>query len=303
MLEPTIYLYDGSDLLGEVDQSGNSLARYAFSLELDDPLSELRSGTVSYYEQDRLRSVTSLSNSAGALGNTYTYDSFGRLTASTGTVTNPFQYTGREFDAETGIYYYRARHYDQNAGRFLREDPLKAISNGVNFYAYVHNNPVNLIDPSGMCDCKDAPRFRLVPISDCSHPGYRQILYALQGPGASNWWVTEHQNPAYSAPAAHGSPEGQSTGDENDGPGGFDDTLFGYRIENSLQNFTISPQDPRKFPNTPSCPVDVQLPSGQGGKPQDYRTLGLWHGGLKGYQFINGNSTGWVPCNPTYDER
>ena len=60
--------------------------------------------------------------------------SFGKLTASTGTLTNPFQYTGREFDADTGAYYYRARYFDQNTGRFISEDPIK-FKGGVNFYA------------------------------------------------------------------------------------------------------------------------------------------------------------------------
>jgi RHS repeat-associated protein len=54
----------------------------------------------------------------------YTYDSYGNLTASTGTLVNSFRYTSRESDPETGLYYYRARYYDPNAGRFLSEDPL-----------------------------------------------------------------------------------------------------------------------------------------------------------------------------------
>jgi hypothetical protein len=56
-----------------------------------------------------LGSVTSLSTSGGAIANTYTYDSFGNLTASSGSLTNPFRYTAREFDSETSLYYYRAR--------------------------------------------------------------------------------------------------------------------------------------------------------------------------------------------------
>ena len=85
----------------------------------------------------------------GALANTYTYDSFGRVTASTGTLVNPFQYTGREFDAETGIYQYRARYYDQNIGRFISED-LIGLNGGINFYRYVMNQPVNNSDPFGL---------------------------------------------------------------------------------------------------------------------------------------------------------
>jgi hypothetical protein len=61
----------------------------------------LRSAATSYYHVDGLGSVTSLSSSAGAIANTYTYDSFGKLTASSGSLTNPFQYTARESDTET----------------------------------------------------------------------------------------------------------------------------------------------------------------------------------------------------------
>jgi hypothetical protein len=91
------YLYDGINSLEEVDNTGAILARYMQANRIDEPLSELRSGTNSYYEPDGLGSITSLSNGSGTLANTYSYDSFGNLTASTGTVTNPFRYTGREF--------------------------------------------------------------------------------------------------------------------------------------------------------------------------------------------------------------
>ncbi len=114
----TNYLYDGPALLEEFDAAGNVVARYTHGQFLDEQLSELRSSTTSYYEADGLDSITSLSNVSGGLANTYSYDSFGSLTASTGTVTNPLRYTGREFDSETGIYNYRARYYDQSVGRF-----------------------------------------------------------------------------------------------------------------------------------------------------------------------------------------
>jgi RHS repeat-associated protein len=156
----TNYLYDGVNSIEDVDQNGNVLARYEQTTNIDEPLAELRSGTTSYYQGDGLGSVTSLSNSAGALANTYTYDSFGNLTASTGSLTNRFQYTAREFDSETGIYFYRARYYDPNPARFLNED-LIGFRAGVNFYRYVRNNPVNRNDPSGLlptigCACKVA---------------------------------------------------------------------------------------------------------------------------------------------------
>jgi RHS repeat-associated protein len=67
-------------------------------------------------------------------------------------VTNPFQYTGRELDTETSLYYYRARYYDSQPGRFLNGDPL-GFGQGVNFYAYVANNPITWIDPTGLAKC------------------------------------------------------------------------------------------------------------------------------------------------------
>jgi RHS repeat-associated protein len=69
--------------------------------------------------------------------------------ASSGSLVNNFRYTGREFDTETGLYYYRARYYDPAAGRFLREDPMR-FDVGINFYRYVKNNATNLADPFGL---------------------------------------------------------------------------------------------------------------------------------------------------------
>jgi len=85
------------------------------------------------------------------LAQTYTFSSFGNLTNSTGSLVNPFRYTGREFDSETNLYFYRARYYDSNTSRFLSEDPIRFSSNQLNFYAYVSNNPVTLVDSFGTC--------------------------------------------------------------------------------------------------------------------------------------------------------
>ena len=145
----TNYLYDGYNLLEEIDGSGNLLARYTQATKVDEPLFELRSGTTSYYEQDALGSVSSLSDASGALANTYSYDSFGKLLSSSGTLTNPFQFTGREFDAETGLRYYRFRYFDPTIGRFISEDPV-GFDGGINFYRYAQNNPSLLIDPFGL---------------------------------------------------------------------------------------------------------------------------------------------------------
>lgn len=147
-LGTTNYLYDGENLLEEVGGMGSILARYAQTTAIDEQLSTSRASATSYYQQDGLGSTTSLSSSGGLLANTYTYDSFGNLTASNGTVSNALRYTGREADLETGMQYYRARQYDQSVGRFISEDPFRS-SLKMNRFSYVSNRSVPLIDPSG----------------------------------------------------------------------------------------------------------------------------------------------------------
>jgi RHS repeat-associated protein len=124
-----------------------------------------RSSATSYYEADGLGSVTSLSNGVGSFAQTYTFDSFGKQTGSSGSLTNPFQYTAREFDSETGLYYYRARYYDPATGRFLSEDPIGINSDDLDLYRYVHDSPTNLTDADGLggktYDCGGGCGFRI----------------------------------------------------------------------------------------------------------------------------------------------
>jgi len=86
------------------------------------------------------------------------------LVASAGNVVNPFRYTARELDSETGLYYYRARYYDPSTGRFLSEDPLGLEADDLNLYRYVRNGPTNLKDPDGLAktfDCGGGCGFRV----------------------------------------------------------------------------------------------------------------------------------------------
>jgi RHS repeat-associated protein len=146
----SIYAYDGDDLIEETNSTGAVVARYTLTTDkVDEPLAMLRSGATSYYDADGLGSITSLSNAAGALAQTYTFDSFGNQTASSGSLTNPFRFTAREWDTETNLQFSRARYYDPNPGRFLSEDPSD-FAGGINFYAYSRNNPVLYNDPFGL---------------------------------------------------------------------------------------------------------------------------------------------------------
>jgi RHS repeat-associated protein len=150
-----IFVYDGDNLIETLTSSGSLVSRYTETQNIDEPLAELSSGGASFYEGDALGSITSLTNPGGTIANTYTYDSFGNVTNFTGTLSNPFRFTGRESDPETGLYYYRARYFDPNVGRFVSEDPIRFYG-GTNFYRYVRNNPARYGDRFGLEDLPDA---------------------------------------------------------------------------------------------------------------------------------------------------
>ncbi|MGB7415978.1 MAG: RHS repeat-associated core domain-containing protein, partial [Thermosynechococcaceae cyanobacterium] len=114
--------------------------------------------------------------SDGNVLNHISYDSFGNVTGET----NPdvdfrFSYTGREFDEETGQYYYRARYFDSGVGRFLSEDTIGFGGGDANLYRYVSNSPVNYTDPSGLM----LENLITVPVG---------LLPSETSDFAKNWW-------------------------------------------------------------------------------------------------------------------
>jgi RHS repeat-associated protein len=99
---------------------------------------------------DHQGSIRQIVDNTGSLLNQITYDSYGNITHQTNpSVTFRFGYTGREWDGETGQYYYRARYYDARVGRFLSTDPIGFTAGDANLYRYVGNSPTNATDPSG----------------------------------------------------------------------------------------------------------------------------------------------------------
>ncbi|MBK9293567.1 MAG: RHS repeat-associated core domain-containing protein [Oligoflexia bacterium] len=169
------FIYDGQEIIVELDGNNQILARYTQSgLRTDDTLavdvtSQGQSANVAqnaqsyYYLKDALGSVTDITDSSGNLVQHYNYTSFGTIQnikdgAGADITTSPivntaYTYTNRELDSETGNYYYRARYYDPQIGRFLQEDPhpgkITLPSSVINRFNYVNNNSINLVDPSG----------------------------------------------------------------------------------------------------------------------------------------------------------
>ncbi len=146
----TKYVYDNEDILFELDGNGNIITEYLHGPGIDEPIAMIRGGKTYYYHADGLGSIIAITNSAGWVVQRYDYNSFGEITyIQDPNFIQPYTYTGREYDNESGLYYYRARYYDAKVGRFISEDPI-GFEGGINFYVYVGNNPVNFTDPSGL---------------------------------------------------------------------------------------------------------------------------------------------------------
>ncbi len=107
-------------------------------------------GEIFYYHADGLGSVVALTDANGKTVESYAYSPFGELKRKGDKVKNTYTFTGREWDKEVKLYYYRARYYDPKTGRFISKDPIGFAGGDANLYGYVGENPVNFKDPLGL---------------------------------------------------------------------------------------------------------------------------------------------------------
>ena len=136
-------------VLAEADASGNIHSYYVYGLGL---ISKIQGNNAYYYQYDGIGSTVAMTDVTGAIVNQYAYDDFGNLADnSSETIANPFKYVGK-FGVATDapdLLYMRARYYSPSLGRFINKDPI-GLSGGLNLYAYVGNNVIQLTDPSGL---------------------------------------------------------------------------------------------------------------------------------------------------------
>ena len=142
------YTYLGLNLAQELDAVGSVVASYTYD-GLDRPISVWRGGQTYFYLLDHLGNVLGLVDGSGAVASTYRYDPWGNVITRTGSIANPLRFTAREWDDESGLYFYRARYYDPQIGRFISRDPI-GLYGGLNSYAYVEANTIRRTDPMGL---------------------------------------------------------------------------------------------------------------------------------------------------------
>ena len=140
----TTWTYDGVDVLREMSAT---TTKYIHGPGIDEPLAmEDGAGMLTLLHADALGSVMSTSDSSGAVTAARRYDAWGVFEAG---IADGHGFTGREWDAAVGLYYFRARYYDPSRSRFISEDPI-GFRGGNNFYTYVGGNPLTRTDPSGL---------------------------------------------------------------------------------------------------------------------------------------------------------
>lgn len=156
------YLYDGWNLVAELNASGTLLRDYTYGVDPSDGagagallcMTNHVGSTKHYnYLHNSHGDVVGFTNSSGTIIGAYEYDPYGKQIRSEDTAgtENPFGYSGQYTDKETGLVYYGKRYYNPSMGRFINKDPI-GLDGGHNLYAFVGNNPLNSWDVRGMRD-------------------------------------------------------------------------------------------------------------------------------------------------------
>jgi RHS repeat-associated protein len=169
--------YDGSDIIAET--VGGQVSFILTGASKDERYAQTDASGATVFLTDDSGSTVALTDASASIGRQYTYDPFGGTTTAGVSSTNTFAYTGREQVRDApDLYYYRARFYSSTFQRFVSEDPIE-FAGGPNLYTYVHDDPINYIDPNGTCDCSIQVKCRRV--DDWRAMGMEHCYFVVKG--------------------------------------------------------------------------------------------------------------------------
>jgi RHS repeat-associated protein len=195
----TSYIYDADGVVEERPSSGATL-KYLHGPGIDEHRAMQDSGgAVTYYLADHLGSIVQTTNTAGQVTLSREYDPYGKLLS--GSASGGYAFTGREWDPDIGLYYYRARFYEPTLARFLSTDPLGIIG-GTNPYAYVENAPTRFIDPTGLQLVVPGPPPPPDPPVGCSAGPWKFVRQGSESTEKDIWRQKQGPQPRLPAPQA-----------------------------------------------------------------------------------------------------
>jgi RHS repeat-associated protein len=155
------YLYDGWNMIAELDDTGQPTASYVYGLDLSQSLqgaggvggllTRVEGGSGYSYTFDANGNVGQMMDNAGTITAHYEYDPYGKTVKSAGSLAdvNPYRFSTKYFDSETDLYYYGIRYYSPELGRWLNRDPIEE-QGGLNLYGFVQNDPADFFDIYGL---------------------------------------------------------------------------------------------------------------------------------------------------------
>jgi RHS repeat-associated protein len=235
------FVYQGDHVAFDADSANFIMRRYVWGMGTDELIavrdSFPNSAATHYYTvKDKLGSIRGVVRRDGTWQYSKRFGPYGAEVEASGTdVGLRYLWTGREYDAETGFYYFRARYYEPAARRFISEDPI-GYGGGVNLYAYVEGRVVEARDPSGLTPFIDH-------VNIMNEPGYKPQDWGLFFKTARqefDEWVIKSMREASKFE--------------------FESRIYQITITIGNQSQTITIEGGR--PDTDECPVCKDIPDG-----------------------------------------
>jgi RHS repeat-associated protein len=248
------------EVYADLDGTSSLTTRYLRGDEVDQLFARIGSdGTVAWLLTDHLGSVVGVTDNSGVLKDTLLYDAWGNITSeSTPSQGGRYKWTGREEDTGTGLQENRGRMYDALTSRWLSQDPIGFSAGDSNLYRYVHDAPMDFVDPSGL----DTAPPMLTPAQQKDYQNYVDRWYQEQAdrqteigrnlnlhpdggpqlaPNIEQWWKKRGQFRNWSPMPSAGTFALPPTFDPYDAPADTEQALsHGDQWVQRLQNGTIA---------------------------------------------------------------